>query len=332
MMNTIRIIENVELFETQNGSIYAGNKANLVVYDKYFNLIEKHDGHISYMLRYKQNILFRIGDVEITYVLNNQNITELSNTTLMGNFIDDNYLYILCSDDLICKYSENFNLEDRYNIGRFPKLIFQDKFLRTPNKSMLCYSLDSNVQLWQYKFTDLLLGVEIHQAGNIVIFEEKVYFYLYDNKGSNRATVCIDTNTGEVLHTYDNFGGDLYLFGNKIGVANSKTAQVLNLDTNEITEYDFCNILQEDDLKISWNHNIFTEDGLLYFVGGKSIFTTNHLGVIDLNKQELIWHSLIEIHDEDNINNNIQDIKLVDNRLYVHCSDNTLHVFENTNG
>ncbi|GHV58768.1 hypothetical protein FACS1894182_11790 [Bacteroidia bacterium] len=320
-MRKIKIFENIEIFEIQNESIYAGNKDNLFVYNKYFNLVERYEGHIFYMLKYKYNLLFRIGNNEITYILNNPNIKELPNTTLMGNFIDGDYMYLLCSDDLINKYDKNCNLENTYNIGRFPKLIFQNKFLRTPNNSIICYDLDSNIQLWQHNFSDLLEGENVSSSGNILVNNDLLYISLSDwVKGG--ATFCIDVNTGKIVKKLETLGfiqleNDVIysVHGDEIRTVNTKNFETKTIQIEELIK---------EKLYINKSRWVI-QDHLLYFIDG-DIMPNNKMGIIDLDTQKLVWQTALTI--KGGINHEIKEIRVQDNRLYAHCADNTLHIFE----
>jgi hypothetical protein len=51
------------------------------------------------------------------------------------------------------------------------------------------------------------------------------------------------------------------------------------------------------------------------------------MGIIDLNADKLVWlHALNP--DKETYDVAVRDFKVSDNRLYVHCSDNTLHIYE----
>ncbi|MCQ6468214.1 hypothetical protein NPN14_23600, partial [Vibrio parahaemolyticus] len=92
--------------------------------------------------------------------------------------------------------------------------------------------------------------------------------------------------------------------------------KILNLINNEIIEIDFADVLKPLALQMHWNTSVVQGD-YLYFVDGHS-YTTNKFGVLDLKSRILIWHTEIKIDDD--INNNIQSIKVVDDKLYIHCS------------
>ena len=50
------------------------------------------------------------------------------------------------------------------------------------------------------------------------------------------------------------------------------------------------------------------------------------VGIVNLETEKLDWHTTIDIDYP--VNPVVMDIKACKNRLYVHCADKTLHVFE----
>lgn len=206
-------------------------------------------------------------------------------------------------------------------------LIAADNKFITLKEEIAIYSLSilNGENNWKYLFSELLQGEEIKQYGNIVTYENKVFMYLADNKDSKKtATISIDISSGEVVNVYKGFAGNLILSDNKIYVASYEMIKVLDLYTNEIIELDFKDILEPLKLSIHWNKSVVKGD-YLYFVDGH-FYTTNKLGILDLKLKKLVWNGEIKIKDD--INNNIQKIMIADSRLYAHCSDNSLHVFE----
>ena len=183
----------------------------------------------------------------------------------------------------------------------------------------------NNELLWQHSFSDLLEGEKIVQVGDTIIYKDFLYLCLKDSENEkNNATFCINIETGKVVNMYKGFYGFLFLKDDNIYTSYIYSVKKLSLISGEITEYSFENILKPKDLKIHWDKST-VKDNKLYFVDFK-IYSTNRMGIIDMEKYELIWQKDFEIND--GINNNIQEIRLVENRLYVHCSDNTLHIFE----
>jgi outer membrane protein assembly factor BamB len=211
----------------------------------------------------------------------------------------------------------------------FSLFVNKDCILLKEDDGIYCLNTENGEKKWQYSFSELLQGHEIKQYGNIVVYENKLFIYLADNRDAkNLATVSIDINTGKVLNIYKDFAGNLILSDSKMYVASYEMVKTLNLINNEIIEIDFSDILEPLGLRIHWNKSIVQGD-YLYFVDGHS-YTTNKFGVLDLKSRKLVWNTEIKI--DDGINNNIQKIKVIDNKLYVHCSDNSLHIFKIENG
>jgi hypothetical protein len=233
--------------------------------------------------------------------------------------IDDNWQVsvIDINSNYIWTKSSNDDLIIVGLIGNF--------FLSKQEKLLTIMNENSGHIVWQKEFNDLIKGDKINQYGNIIAYKDKVYVYVADDKDSkNTATVCLDQNTGEILDVYKGFAGNLILHDDKLFVASYSLVKILDLKTNKITEIDFAEVLNPLNLQIFWNKSVVHKN-LLYFIDGHWS-TTNQLGILDLENQKLLWHDAMKIHDT--INNNIQEIRAINNRLYVHCSDNSLHIFE----
>ncbi|MCM0667756.1 hypothetical protein [Flavobacterium tyrosinilyticum] len=252
-------------------------------------------------------------------------IDQLSNYYYNGIHYN-NYL-VFTNQELVI-----YSLEESAVIRKIPFfedsslfLMFKDSFLSRGNDFYSFYDLDTLKKIWQYSFSELLQGEDVRQYGNTLIYENKIFMYLVDDKNPKKvATISMDINSGAVVNVYQDLAGNLMLLNDRIYVASYELIKVLDLNSNEIIELDFKDILTPLKLSIHWNTSVVYGD-YLYFVDGHS-YTTNKLGVLDLKLKKLVWNGEIKIQDE--INNNIQKIKIVDGRLYVHCSDNTLHVFQ----
>jgi len=223
----------------------------------------------------------------------------------------------------------NFKLEKTFplNIGLNGvwKIINDSLFISKTEELISVQSFEDINDSWKKKYSELLNGERIEQFGDIIAHKEKLYIYLADNANSkNTATVSINIQSGNLEALYQQFAGNLTLYNNKIYVANATEIKTLDLKTNEIKKYDLTNTLSKVGLEIYWNSFRISDDKL-FFVSGHSM-PTNKLGVVDLETLELIWHKELDI--EDDINKNIQEIKVVENKLFVHCSDQSLHIFE----
>jgi hypothetical protein len=230
----------------------------------------------------------------------------------------------------VCKKS--YKLEEVYPIdiglNGVWKVINDSCFLSKTESDIAINTFVNNERLWQFKLGDLMKGKDIKQYGEILIIDECLYLYLSDDKDSkNTATVSVNFNTGHIESMFANFGGKLTQYQGTLYVANSFTIKTLNLLSKEVKEYDLRKTLAKSNLQIHWNTYKIADDKL-FFVDGHSV-TSNRLGIVDLTSMELIWEKEIKVDDD--INNNIQEIRVSNDKLFVHCSDQSLHIFEQDN-
>jgi hypothetical protein len=202
-----------------------------------------------------------------------------------------------------------------------PQVFILDKIIRTPNNSMFCYMLDSNDLLWHHRYSDLLEGERVHQVGNILVHNNILYISLSDwEKGDG--TFCININTGEIVKRLMTLG---FIQKENGTVYSPYGYEIKTVNTNDFKT----KIVEIEDLKKT---NLFinksrwiVKGNLLYFVDG-DIMPTNRTGIIDLETNKLVWQTELQING--GINNEIREIRVQNNRLYAHCADNTLHIFE----
>ncbi len=223
----------------------------------------------------------------------------------------------------------NFKLEQTFplNIGLNGvwKIIDDSLFISITDELISAQSFKNANDSWKKKYSELLKGNKIEQFGNIISHNEKLYIYLADNTNSkNNATVSLNIQNSNLEAIYPQFAGNLTLYNNKIYVASATKIKVLYPNTNEIQELDLSKVLSKEKLQIHWN-SFKVHDEKLFFIDGHSM-TTNKLGVIDLETLELIWNKELDI--EDDINKNILEIRVSGNKLFIHCSDQSLHIFE----
>ncbi|MDD7462792.1 MAG: hypothetical protein PUK67_10070 [Prevotellaceae bacterium] len=252
----------------------------------------------------------------------------------IDNYIFNNYLFAnIRTKDKVKKGAKiekkSFKIEstypNNYGVNGIWKVVDDKQFISICEKQIFIHSFDNEKILWQHSFSELLEGEKIVRVGDTIIYKDFLYLCLKDSENEkNNATFCINIETGKVVNMYKGFYGFLFLKDDNIYTSYIYSVKKLSLISGEITEYSFENILKPKDLKIHWDKST-VKDNKLYFVDFK-IYSTNRMGIIDMEKCELIWQKDFEINN--GINNNIQEIRLVENRLYVHCSDNTLHIFE----
>ncbi len=180
--------------------------------------------------------------------------------------------------------------------------------------------------LWEVDYKQLLQAGSAQQVGRIVFYKNGIYVCLKENALSDRVvTFGIDKGTGAVLCRLEGFGGNMSLVGDKIyAVGRSFELLELDPDSREIKTYDFSRILDPKNLKLNWGKWQVNPDGLFYFIDGMR--RKNRFGIIDLHKEELL--EVVEIKINDGINDNIVDLEQHEGRIYVHTSDDRLHIFE----
>ncbi|MFN8436969.1 MAG: hypothetical protein U0V72_04940 [Cytophagales bacterium] len=257
---------------------------------------------------------------------------------LIDNFVFNNYLF----PNIRTKIKESakikipsFEIESvypiNYGVNGIWKIIDDRKFISIDEGRIFIHSFFDGKLLWQHSFPELLESEQgddfIFQNGNIVVHDGKLYFSLFErNRHLNNVTVCIDIETGKIEKKYKGFAGNLTLFNNKIAIAGDKVVEILDLKTHSIYKKDYSNYLGSDKLSISWNSFKVTEDELFYFIASDHR-QGSYIGIIDLKTDELIWLYALN-PDKETYDIGALDFKLSDNRMYVHCSDNTLHIFE----
>lgn len=320
------------LFTNESDVFLLDDKKHIKVVKADLNISTYFDGYECEIIeRWGTNFLFNqaflLFDNQTKYIFNEENIFSeliISDTELLVkkiDFINEKVNYGIFN---INNGKIHYFMIDRYDF--IPVQSINSGIIISLNENILsAFSISESIIIWQYSFSELLQGQEIKQYGNIVVYKNRLFVYLSDNKDpKNAATISIDINTGKIFNVYQGFAGNLMLSNNKLYVASYETVKILNLINNEIIEIDFADILKPLALQIHWNTSVVQGD-YLYFVDGHS-YTTNKFGILDLKSRILVWYTEIKIDDD--INNNIQCIKVVDDKLYVHCSDNSLHIFE----
>lgn len=216
-------------------------------------------------------------------------------------------------------YLDRHNNANQIRVPR-PFMLVGDKFISKQSQSFSLHELGSGNELWSVSFATLLPG-KTNVYSSVVVNDNKVFFVL--SNISNSTLVCLDASTGTVIRSWENLHGSPYLVGETIGMASGFKAHIINTKTLDVQTYDLEKALSESELNIHWQKSVFTSDGLLYFIDGVW-GTSNKYGIIDLKNQVLLFQEAIPI--KDGINNAIDDIHVRDGWIYLHTSDETLHV------
>ncbi|MBV7441487.1 hypothetical protein KRX57_08640 [Weeksellaceae bacterium TAE3-ERU29] len=314
----------VNKFQVYKDTLYLLDNSILKIIDK--KGLHQIDFNSSTLYLYDNKIY---SGKNFYYAPDNKKIKIIDDLT--GYYYTDTYFEdkLLFSNTEMIVYSMNnkqiefrIPFSEEYGLS----MLYKDKFVARGDDYYAGYLLeDYEKPIWQHSFSDLLEGEEIKQHGEIIIHKGILYIYLADKRNNkNTATIAIDVETGEIKNKYKGFAGKLFLYKDKLYTAGYYKVQILDIETEQISEIDFTDILKPKDLQIHWN-NFIVENDYIYFIDGHWA-TTNKMGILDLKNKQLVWETSIEIND--GINNNIREIKISGNRLYAHCSDKSLHIFE----
>ena len=313
---------------TKNGDIYLNTEERLIKYDfksKSDEVVINENIHWFTIL--EQQLIYQKKRGESLFFLNNNGIIGHFYLNKSLNF--NNKLLFDRKNIKKCEYETVLLYDDLslvpINLNYFPnKIISETSYISIALNTLFLYKFNNQL-IWQHNFSDLLKGEEIKQHGEIIVHKGILYVYLADKRNNkNTATIAIDVETGEIKNKYKGFAGKLFLYKNKLYTASYYKVQILDIETEQILEIDFTDTLKAKDLQIHWN-NFIVEDDYIYFIDGHWA-TTNRMGILDLKNKKLVWETSIKIND--GINNNIREIKISENRLYSHCSDKSLHIFE----
>ena len=283
-----------------------------------------------YMILLQDNILlFQIENGKSFFSYNEEEIMEYKGCYYLWKLV---------------KYSEGFLVKGKYEnkkcIYKFDKefnnsiiecVYYPEKFIDNTHRYLFhggtyisLNLFENDIQLWQHSFSELLQGNDILQTGNILLSKNKLYFHLYERNQTNNATVCLDVESGTVLNKYNNFGIYLQEQDDSIYTAYNYEFKILDTKTQKVESVNMENDFEQHNLRINLSRWV-VHDNLLYFVDGM-IMPTNRFGIIDIDTGKLI--DLQEIDINDGISNNIKEIQVRQDKIYIHASDNTLHIFE----
>lgn len=336
-MNLLCVLKDVFLFEETSATIFLSRKNKLTILYKNLLLCKELHLNIFYMLKFGEFILVQQEESNQTIIIDD-GLRELDESILIKNCIDKNNIYILSTNNSINKFDSEINLCNTFKIGRFPRLIYNNKFLRTPNSKLECYYLDNAILIWRKDINELLDSKDVTQTGEIISYKDKLFIYLYDNE-DKRATIALDVETGNELFRTSEFKGYIRLqedrvyalYGKSVSILNPETYHVRKIDLSEelavldksIEEFLGAESLGYTTLEFNLSPTIYeVHYPYLYFAQERGA----QVGVLNLETEKLEWHATMDIDYP--VNPVVMDIKACENRLYVHCADKTLHIFE----
>jgi len=330
---SIDLINDSVLFSEENVKFYSIKEWGNYIIDNSLKYVDKETlslkGDISELINDNGNSVFEFS---------------LDKKTILARYVNSEKgivnFYLV---DVFKKDIQKLNLD-------FPKFSYNNSLIclsakNTKPQKLYSYSFVDKREQWQINLHGLLGREEVEFGHNsYVVYQNKLFFYLKEKIKSRKAIrelsqqlgypyqpaqmgYSVDLETGKVLSEYPNFrGGDYYHFGNKMGIGGRDAAKILDFETNQVRIYDPAPIIESHNIRIQNYNNIFTDDNLWFFVGHR-LGLGSHIGIIDLEKMELLWlHNLSSSEEVYEVSAN--KIKLVGNKLYVLCSGNQLRIYE----
>jgi hypothetical protein len=200
--------------------------------------------------------------------------------------------------------------------------IHNSSFVSLNNSGQIgCYNLDNEAsEKWLLNLPDIYLQEDEISVGSFIIVKDRI-FILCRTK-YDAFTVCVDAETGEVVRKIEEVKSDLKEFNGKLYcVKGFDKIGKLNQDDFTLELFGYSQILRPIDMTIRSSNFYISGENYLFFVDGGAM-PKNRFGVIDMNNGKLV-------HTETFAKNLlIGNLDVRGNRIFVHTSDNELHVYE----
>jgi outer membrane protein assembly factor BamB len=346
-----KILRNTGQFYIIDNNLYCFSNGRLSKLSKDYDVLWNIEVDSQWLILESDNLISTFRQFKNVYLINKLNglVESKSDISFRPHFFENNTLY--------GSYLEKVNENNTFSFGKLEKGIY-NKIVDTYDYNIKilygkeyvitqrgyydfrCYKFDK--QLWELNLNQLLLGKDVVELSEMFIIGKKVYVYVVDNADNEKYyTIILDIETGdEVFRTKEIIGrlrlqvDKVYsLYEKGISIMNTDDFSVRKIDCTKalsVLDYTFEEILETGE---SWgmttkyfefSPNIYSVSyPYLYFAQNRgSIF-----GVFNLESEELLWHKNMEIDNA--INPVIARIEAAGGKVYVHCSDNTLHIYEN---
>ncbi|MCP9769692.1 hypothetical protein EGI22_17450 [Lacihabitans sp. LS3-19] len=196
------------------------------------------------------------------------------------------------------------------------------------------FSEKENKQIWYINLNQLFETENVRYYGDIIEYQDKLFFSLYDD--SKSGIYAVDANTGKMVNYTNEIGGSMKLENELIYILNDNEITILDPNTFEIKKIDYSGILQAENLEIGGGlpnyQGLEIKNNLLYFTSLNNSEKDNSrevaVGIIDMKQ-----HKLLEVirFPSKLRSYNINEIKVHENQLFVLTNDNNLHIFEDLN-
>jgi hypothetical protein len=334
-------------FVVKNNNIYTSINEQFYKYNILTNSKEKLlDKNIYWFVLLNNNILiYQYENGSSLFLLkdNNETYEIYGKYYLYSSLIINNNEILIDKKNIETKRYEIVTVVNDYirktNLIYFPdKIINENLYVYIALNTLHIYSFEGSI-VWQHGFDKLLKSKDVTQTGEIISYKNKLFIYLYDNE-DKRATIALDVETGNELFRTSDFMGYIRLQEDRIYALYGKSVSILNPETYQIRKIDLSEelaVLDERceeyvDLGESLDYTIrrFNFSPTIYEVHYPYLYFAQErgaqVGIVNLETEKLEWHAFMDIDYP--VNPVVMDIKACENRLYVHCADKTLHVFE----
>lgn len=223
------------------------------------------------------------------------------------------------------KFLWSSNIEDPVNIFRFDNVLIFQFFT---NSLLSCHSLSTGEEKWRIDIGSIMDCEHFSIYGDIHEFNGKLYFFVAERHTDNKATLCINIETGALIRKLDNYLGWLHLANDHFYIVSDTAISILNPDTFAIEDIDVSAIMKEYDWIIAWDKFVIKDQYLYFTTMNIGSQTAPSVGVIDMQERKLLWSQAIAVEQSWQ---NVSELRVEDKRLYVLTHDNTLHIFEEEN-
>ncbi len=312
----------------------------MILYDQSFSVILKEYLKEAYDFFFAAKDKIVIGSIDKAILIQSSTNVHSSkytiqplehNMSIPGNKFDGGWIFLTRVDGEKEYIQLNNNLEfERYlpsplGIRGIRMIIDKETFISRGGTEMGLFSLLDGSEIWRIDTVRLLGSDDPRAVHDFISLNGKLYFYLEDNnKIDFQATFCLDARTGNVLERFDGFGAYLKLYKNKIYATRGRKISMLDITTHKIETLEFNDVLKAADLYINGPRCV-VENEFLYFVDGMGR-PKDRLAILNMETGQIVWHT--KIKTTDTAAKCISKIHVHNGRLFVHASDNTLHIFD----
>ncbi|WP_255069688.1 PQQ-like beta-propeller repeat protein [Lacihabitans sp. LS3-19] len=271
---------------------------------------------------------FNYLDLKEYRIKNIENISNLAPTFILKNKNSTLFKVV----DLDIEKVIFFFLDDKFNLNVLDHRLINPRFLNDKflvslfRLNFSTFDVNTNSLTFQISLLELLDRDSIKHYGEIIEYQDKLFFSLYDD--SKSGIYAIDAYTGKLVNHTNEIGGSMKLANGLLYINNDYTITTLNPDTFEITINNYQEVLKPFDLNIGILRGILDNvivDNYFYFVSYAGETGIASVGILDLVKKDLVWHSEISIEEGSYW---IKEIQVHDNKLFVLTQGGTLHIFE----